>query len=154
MTTIIRGRCEIICTRPTTDMGSLTGVTIHSGVLGLDRASHGDWLPGARWLLARKQKSQRCKALKITLRGMVKRRIRSYRSIWLSDFVSFRLTVFLTHTPAANLFEKLSVRIVFFIKKSVMVILTLCLFIIHLFIMPVWYTTSSTLHRYHSINSF
>ena len=95
MTTRIHEHCKIMYTWPTADMGSLAWVSLQSGVLGLDMVSHRDWPPGARWgngpqwLLARKQKRQRCKALKITQHGMIKR---SYGSIWQSPFVSMSLS--------------------------------------------------------------
>ena len=99
VTTRIRERCEIIYTRPIENTGSLTGVSRQSGVLGLYTVSYVDYLLGVRWgnghlwTLARKQKRLRCKALKITQRGMVKRRRwRSYGSFWQSPSVSLSLS--------------------------------------------------------------
>ena len=63
---------EIIYTQPTVDKGSLSEISLQSGVLGLDMVSYGDWPPGAlwgnslQWPLAGKQKWQRYKAVKIT----------------------------------------------------------------------------------------
>ena len=117
VTTGIHGCCEIIYAQLTADTGSLAGVSLQSGVLGLDMVSHRDWPPGTQWdnspqwLLAGKQKRQRCNALKITQRGFVKRG--SYGLIWHSVFVSLRLPVSLTHTPAATPFEKYIVRVIF-----------------------------------------
>ena len=110
VTTGTRVRCEIVYTRSTADKGSLAGFSLQSRFLDLDMVGHGDWSLGARWskgsqwLLAGKQKRQRCKPRKITQRGMVKRR--SYGSIWQSVFVSLQLPVSPTHPPATIPFEK------------------------------------------------
>ena len=49
VTTIICGHCEIVYTQSTVDTGSLAGVSLQSGVLGLDTVSHGEWPPGRPW---------------------------------------------------------------------------------------------------------
>ena len=66
MTIGIRGHFESIYTRPTGKTGSLTEVSLQSGVLALDMVSHEDWSPGVRWRngpLVEKQKKQKCKTL-------------------------------------------------------------------------------------------
>ena len=139
----IRGRYEIICTRPTADTESLAEVNLSLAKEFRSVTETGHQTPG--WATVNRgpwpgsQKMQRYKALKITQCGMVKRS--SYRSTWQSVFFSLRLLC-LSHTYAIyEPFREMKCENYIFIKKSVIVILPLCLFILHLFIMPLWCTT-------------
>ena len=82
--------------RPTAITESLARFSLQSGVLGLDTVTQGSCPPGTRWgngsqgPLARKQKRQRCRALKTTQHGLVKR---SYGN--LSSFPS--VSLFISH---------------------------------------------------------
>ena len=83
---------------------------------------------------------------------MVKRRRRSYRSIWQFVFVSLSLLPCLSHTYANfSPFWEIKCESYIFVKKNVMV--PPCLFIIHPFIMLVWYTTKSVWPSNASIHS-
>ena len=48
VTTRMSGHCEIIYSQPTADPVNLAGVSLQSGVLGLDTVSHENWLPGVQ----------------------------------------------------------------------------------------------------------
>ena len=117
LTTGIRGRCEIIYTQPTADTGSLAGVSLQTGVLGLNTVCQGDrppnawWGNGPQWSLVGKQKRQRSKVLKITQR-MFQRR--SYRSIWQSVFFSLSLSFSFTRTPVLILSRNRVERVIFY----------------------------------------
>ena len=83
-------------------MGSLAEASLQSRVLAIDKVSHRDWPPGTRWgngpqwPLARKQKRQRCKALKITVCYSQDKK----KNLWVNIAVCFHfpLSSSLPHT--------------------------------------------------------
>ena len=145
LTTGIHQRDEIIYTRPKADMGRLIGVSLQSKALGLDMISHRDWVP------AQGEETPRCgpwagnrigKDVR-PWRCMVKRKsCGQYGGLSSSPSVPQSLS----HIRQQSPFQGKKCESYIFIKKSD---LPPCFFIIHLFIIPVWYIAMiSSLCRY------